>query len=98
MIKIGKLALAIVLFSTASFAASGADLWKSKCASCHGANGEGKAAMKTTDLGLPATQNQTDAQLNATITNGKNKMPEYKSKLTADEITSLVQHIRTFKK
>ena len=35
---------------SASFAADGAALYKKKCAGCHGANGEGKSAMKAPAL------------------------------------------------
>ena len=90
----------MVLASTFAFA-DGASLWKAKCASCHGANGEGKSAMKTPDMSLPATQKQTDAQLKTTISDGKkdkSTMPAYKGKLTDAEMDSLVQYIRTFKK
>jgi mono/diheme cytochrome c family protein len=39
----------------------------------------------------------SDTELSETITNGKNKMPAYKS-LTPDQIKGLVAYIRTLKK
>jgi cytochrome c6 len=39
-------------------------------------------------------QSQSDAQLTDIVTNGKNKMPAYKGKLTDDQINGLVAYIR----
>ena len=79
-------------------AAQAADTYKAKCAACHGADGSGKAAMGTKDLGSADIQKMSDADLNAAITNGKGKMPAYKGKLTDAQITELVSYIRTLKK
>ncbi|HZQ68297.1 MAG TPA: cytochrome c [Terriglobales bacterium] len=95
------LAVALV-FSTFSLAESGADLFKAKCAVCHGATGAGDTgmgkAMNLRDLGSADVQKQSDADLTAIITNGKGKMPKYDGKLTKEQIESLVQHVRTLKK
>jgi cytochrome c len=51
--SVGNLALTLAfLFSASSIASSadGASLYKSKCAGCHGAKGEGKPAMKAPAL------------------------------------------------
>lgn len=51
--SVSNLALAFAfLFSVSSIASSadGASLYKSKCAGCHGAQGEGKPAMKAPAL------------------------------------------------
>jgi len=90
------LALTLVC-STYTFADAGAD-YKAKCAMCHGANGEGKAAMKTQDFASPDVQKQSDAELTDAITKGKGKMPAYDGKLTKDQIGDLVKWIRTLKK
>ena len=89
-------ALALI-FSTYSFADAGAD-YKVKCAMCHGANGEGKAAMKTVDFGSADVQKMSDADLTDAITKGKGKMPAYDGKLSKDQIGDLVKWIRTLKK
>ncbi|MFZ0478578.1 MAG: cytochrome c [Terriglobales bacterium] len=68
------------------------------CAMCHGANGEGKAAMKTVDFGSADVQKSSDAELTDTITKGKGKMPAYDGKLTKDQISDIVKWIRTLKK
>lgn len=79
-----------------------AKLYKSKCAICHAADGSGDSptgkAMKVPDLRSEAVQKQTDAQLTDVLTNGKNKMPGYKDKLTAAEIKGLVAHMRALAK
>lgn len=90
------LVLALVC-STYTFADAGAD-YKAKCAMCHGANGEGKAAMKTRDFSSADVQKQSDAELTAIITKGKEKMPAYDGKLSKDQISDLVKWIRSLKK
>jgi cytochrome c6 len=74
----------------------GANLYKAKCAACHGADGAGKSTMKNTDLRAPEVQKQSDAQLQEAVTNGKGKMPGYKDKLSKDQIAGLVTYMRTF--
>jgi len=92
-------ALAMLALPLASFAAdTAADVYKSKCAMCHGPDGKGKMAG-TKDLSSTDVQKASDADLNATITNGKPpKMPSYKGKLTDDQIKDLVTYIRSLKK
>jgi cytochrome c6 len=81
---------------------NGADLFKSKCAMCHGADGKGDTpvgkSLKLRDLGSDDVQKQTDAQLTDITTNGKGKMPAYKDKLSNDQIKQLVAFMRTLKK
>lgn len=91
--------LAMLALPLATFAADeAADLYKSKCAMCHGPDGKGKMAG-TKDLGSAEVQKMSDADLTATLTNGKPpKMPAYKGKLTDDQIKSLVAYVRTLKK
>jgi cytochrome c6 len=89
--------------STSVFASdSGADVFKTKCASCHGATGSGDTAMgkslKLKDLGSAEVQGQSDADLTNVIAKGKKPMPGYEGKLTSDQIQDLVKYIRTLKK
>lgn len=99
---IGLGVLTAVSASRASVAAApdeGADLFKAKCAGCHGANGAGSAMgqkLGTHNLGAAEVQKMTDAQLSAIIAKGKNKMPPYEKSLAADKIKLLLAHIRTF--
>ena len=90
------------VFSTWTFAAdSGADVYKSKCASCHGAAGKGDTAMgktmKVKDLGSEEVQKQSDADLTTVIEKGKKPMPGYEGKLSKDQIVELVKYLRTLK-
>jgi cytochrome c6 len=91
------------VFSNWSVAAdTGADIFKTKCAACHGATGAGDTTMgknlKLRDLGSEDVQKQSDEELANIITNGKGKMPKYDGKLTKDQITEVVKYIRTLKK
>ncbi len=91
--------LAMLALPLASFAADeAADLFKSKCAMCHGPDGSGKTAMgeklKIKDLHSAEVQKQTDAELTGIITKGKEKMPSYESKLNKEQIAKLVAYVR----
>jgi cytochrome c6 len=89
------------VFSTWSLADSGGDIFKSKCAMCHGADGKAATAMGKSmnirDLGSADVQAQSDADLTGIVTNGKGKMPKYDGKLTKDQINDVVKYIRTLK-
>ncbi len=91
-----------VMSPTFLLAESGADVFKAKCAMCHGATGAGDTAMgktlKLRALGSAEVQAQSDADLNKIITDGKGKMPKYDGKLTKDQISDVVKFIRTLKK
>jgi mono/diheme cytochrome c family protein len=99
-VSLAALALALV-FSTYTFADGGAD-FKAKCAACHGATGAGDTTMgknlKLRDLGSADVQKQSDDELTTIIGKGKGKMPAYDGKLSKDQISDLVKHIRTLKK
>ncbi len=87
---------------TAAFAQSGADLYKSKCAMCHGAtgladSGAGKS-MKVKPATDPEVKKMSEAQMIAAVTNGMGKMQAYKGKLTEAQIKESVEHFRTFVK
>lgn len=71
--------------------------FKAKCAGCHGADGKGKEALKTQDLGSPDVQKMSDADLSGIIKNGKGKMPPYKS-MSADQVADMVSYIRSLAK
>jgi len=71
--------------------------FKTKCAGCHGADGKGKEALKTQDLGSADVQKMSDADLSAIISNGKGKMPAYKT-MTPDQVKDMVAYIRSLKK
>ena len=83
-------------------AAKGAEVYKTKCAACHGADGKGDTTMgktfKLKDLASPDVQNLHDSELKTFLETGKGKMPGYKGKLTNQQIEDLIQHLRTLKK
>jgi mono/diheme cytochrome c family protein len=95
-------AMAMIVPMAQADAAKGAELYKTKCASCHGADGKGDTtvgkALKVRDLAGPETQNLHDSELKTLLENGKGKMPAFKGKLTNQQIEDLVQHLRLLKK
>ncbi|HEY1264803.1 MAG TPA: cytochrome c [Terriglobales bacterium] len=104
LIRASMVVLAIsILVSTASWAAdAGADVFKTKCASCHGQTGAGDTTvgknMKVKDLASAEVQKQGDAELTTVIAKGKKPMPGYEGKLTDQQIQDLVKFVRSLKK
>ena len=91
--------------SNAESIAAGKALWGTHCKSCHGAKGMGdgpKAAQLKTEAGdftKPDTQSQSDGSLFYKTSTGRDDMPSFKKKIPdTDDIWSLVNYIRTFKK
>ena len=85
-------------------------LWKSKCASCHGADGKGQTEMGKKmgieDYTSPAWQKaHSDADLKKAVEVGvkrekngqKQEMEGYKDTLPAEQIDLLVVHVRSLK-
>jgi len=96
------LAIAFAMSVSAFAADATADVFKSKCASCHGADGKGDTPagkkMNVKDLASDDVQKQSDADLAAVIEKGKKPMPGYEGKVTKEQIDGLVKWIRTLKK
>jgi mono/diheme cytochrome c family protein len=90
----------LILFSmnAKADAQAGAATFKTKCVSCHGVDGKGKAALKTQDMSSAAVQQMSDAELTAITTDGKGKMPAYVKSLKPDQIKDLVDYIRSLAK
>ena len=89
--------------------ANGAALYKRQCVMCHGATGvgDGPAAKnlkgKLPSLADKATMTKlTDAQIHEAITNGKKteigNMPALGKRLKPEEITDIVNFVRTLAK
>ena len=81
----------------------GADLYKAKCVMCHGADGLGATPagknLKATSFKDPAIAKAPDAQLIASVKNGKGKMPaSIGSKLTEDQLKAVIAYVRTLQK
>jgi mono/diheme cytochrome c family protein len=83
-------------------AAEGKALFASKCASCHGANGEGKESiakmMKVTmrPLASKEVQAKSDADLKMGITMGQGKMKAVAG-LSDPQVADIIAHLRTLK-
>ncbi len=97
------LVLTVVIWMAvpAAFADDAAALYKSKCASCHGADGKATTVgkkMGAKDLQDPELKKATEAQWIEITTKGKNKMPKYEGKLTADQIKQLVAYMKELSK
>jgi len=93
------LALVLSLASSYSLAAAdGASLYKSKCAGCHGANGEGKPTMKAPTL--KGTTLEVD-QLVQHLTKGEpsSKAPHNKGMagLTDEQAKAIAEYVKSLK-
>lgn len=85
--------------------ATGKSIWAKHCQSCHGKTGKGdgpKAAQLKTLPGNFSKADfhaQTDGALYYKTVEGREDMPSFKKKITdQDELWSVVNYMRTFKK
>ncbi len=87
--------------------AKGKDIYASKCAACHGANGEGAIgpgfisnSKVTTGATGDATKAVKDRLSEAdhikVVTDGRNAMPAFKGQLSDQEIKDVVAYERSF--
>jgi cytochrome c553 len=99
--KFHFLLVLLTLFAMATYSAAADDagaLYKTKCAGCHGANGEGKPAAKA-----PALKGtQLDASLiaqNLTKGDTQKKAPHNKgmSGLTDEQASALAEYVKSLK-
>ena len=94
--------LTLALLSATLLFADGKELYTTKCAACHGPNGEGKAAIaKMFNVTMPAlsskeVQAMSDADLKKVITAGKGKMKPVAG-ITEAQAGDIVAFIRTLK-
>jgi mono/diheme cytochrome c family protein len=105
--NMNKIAMALVsvLILTgicAADAAAGKSTYVSKCGICHGPDGSGKTPMGKTlnipDFHSAAFQKMSEADVKGIVTNGKNKMPAFKGKLTSQQIDDVVDYVRQMSK
>ncbi|HXH37988.1 MAG TPA: cytochrome c [Thermoanaerobaculia bacterium] len=100
MKKIVMCALVLAIVLPVTVFADGAATYKTKCAACHGPDGSGQTPvgknLKVKDLSSPEVQKLTDAELTKVLSEGKGKMPA--SKLSADDIKSVIGFVRGLKK
>lgn len=83
--------LALGACSSGSSGSSGADLFRSNCASCHGTDGGGGLGKNLHGV----EDRYTVEEHMAIVTNGKGQMPRFGGDLSADEIESVVRYERT---
>jgi cytochrome c6 len=90
------------LLAAPVFGQSTAKLYKERCAVCHGADGKGDTpvgkGMHLRALDSPDVQKMSDKEMTEIIADGKNAMPAYKDKLSAEQIKDLVGYIRAMAK
>jgi quinoprotein glucose dehydrogenase len=78
----------------------GRAVFRSSCSLCHGADGAGHTptgkALQIPDLRSAEAQKLSDEQMTDLISKGKNqRMPEFGTKLSNEQIQTLVKYIRT---
>src|SRR6478736_10278598 len=98
-LNIGLLIATLAMASSPfAWGADGAALYKQKCSTCHGANGEGKPAMKAP--ALKGTSKSTD-EIVAFLTKGdpQKKAPHSKSISGIDETQAgaIAEFVKTLK-
>ncbi len=82
--------------------AEGAKIFKEKCQSCHGPDGNAETKMaknlKIRALSSADVQKQSKEGIVKIVTDGKAKMPAFKGKLSKDQIDDLADFIKGLKK
>lgn len=71
---------------------TGADLYKTNCASCHGSSAEGGVGPALA-AGSEAAE-ETDSRIIARIRDGKNAMPPFAGSLTDEQIELILEYLR----
>ena len=76
-------------------------LWvTAKCALCHGEDGRGNTPsgkqMNVRDLRADEIQKKSDEELSKTVSGGHKKMPSFRNRLTAEQVSKLVSYVRDF--
>jgi len=88
----------------AASVAEGKELYNKNCASCHGKAGLGDGVKARTletfpgDFSKPAYQNLSDGELFGKTKLGREDMPAFNGKIADEDIWSIINYTRTFKK
>jgi len=92
-------ATALLFCQSAKAQGAGEKVYKAKCASCHGADGNGATpagkATKARDFCSDEVKKETDDEWTTIVVKGKNKMPAYDKKLTDSEVKDAIAYIRS---
>jgi len=82
-----------------SATAPGENIFRAKCAVCHGVDGAGRTPngkkLRVPDLRSDRVQGHVDDELLDIVTNGKGDMPPFGKKYTAEKIQQVVAYVRT---
>ena len=100
-IRNGISTIAILVAATVAMAQGpGADVYKTKCQSCHGATGVPSPAMAKAMGVKPIgeVKSSPEAKMITVTTNGAGKMPAFKGKLTDPQIKDSVSYFRSLAK
>ena len=101
LMRVGLAAALLSLGVAGACAQDAADLYKSKCQACHGADGKGDTPagkrLGVKDFHSPEVAKMSDQELFEITKKGKEKMPPYDKKLTDDQIKELIKYIRSLK-
>lgn len=97
------LAAVVLMAGAVGFAQSaGEAVYKTKCQSCHGAQGTPNPGiakmMGVKPASDPSVKSISEATMIADTTNGKGKMPAFKGKLTEAQIKDSVAYFRSLAK
>lgn len=81
----------------------GRAVYADRCARCHGSDGQGRTRMgemvEPPDLSDPAWQRgRTDAQMIASVANGRGPMPAFRKKLSRQDIAASIAYVRTLRR
>ncbi len=87
-------ALALVAAAGLARAETAAELFKAKCAVCHGPDGKGSPAGLKLGAKDLTTVKEPEAELVGHIANGHGKMPAFKGKLTDAQIQAIAKYIK----
>jgi cytochrome c6 len=84
----------------AAKAPAGAATFKAKCVLCHGADGTGNTPLgkqlQAANLHSKAVQDRSDDELHTVVHDGQTNMPPFGDQLSDDEISQVIQYVRTF--
>jgi mono/diheme cytochrome c family protein len=82
--------------------AKGKTLFSKHCAGCHGPHGKGDGykllGPDPANLTSPSTKEKSDADLLATIHEGKPNMPSWKGLLSEHDLRNVLAYVRTLPK
>jgi cytochrome c6 len=90
----------VAVAQDAAKAPAGAEIFKSKCVLCHGADGSGNTPLgkqlQAANLHSKEVQKLGNDEMHKIIHDGQANMPPFEDKLTDDEIDQVIQYVRTF--